>query len=142
MKRIAAIALFAVASTFGTGLALAQDHQVRATVPFNFTVGNQVLPAGTYSILQVRDNLIEIRNQDGSTAALSAVDTRSGDQLLNSAVLVFDRYGDRYFLRQVDGGLSAVNANLPSSKSEDRARHQENLAVNQSQVTIPLSEGN
>jgi hypothetical protein len=139
MKQIAAIALFAVVSTFGVGSALAQDRPIRATMPFNFTVGNQVLPAGTYTILQVRDDLIEIQDEDGS-AVLSADYPHSN--LLNHADLVFNRYGNQYFLRQVDGGVSAVNVNLPLSKSEDRARRDEHLALNQRQVTIPLSAGN
>ena len=51
MKRITAIvALLAAASTIGLGNAFAQGNAVRATMPFDFTVGNKVLPAGTYTI--------------------------------------------------------------------------------------------
>src|ERR1700751_877266 len=142
MKRIAAIALFAVVTTFGFANALAQDleYPVRATMPFNFTVGNKSLPAGTYTILQVRDNLVEIRNQDGSAMTLSA--TYPYGQSSSKAVVVFNKYGDQYFLHQIAGGPSSINENLPVSKSESRVRHQENFALNQSQVTIPVGEGN
>ena len=141
MKRITAVALFVVASLFGVGHAFAQEeYPVRATLPFNFTVGDKVLPAGTYTILQVRDDLIEVRNQDGSVAVLSTAYPHS-DLYPQNAVLVFNRYGDQYFLSDVVGGASAVNVNLPASKFEQRARHQENLALDKSQVTIPVSEG-
>lgn len=145
MKRIAAIALFAVVTTFGIANALAQEYPVRATMPFNFTVGNKSLPAGTYTILQVRDGVVEIRNQDGSATTLSTAYPSTVvpyAQFSSKAVLVFNRYGDQYFLHQVAGGPSSVNENLPVSKSEDRVRHQENFALNQSQVTIPIGEGN
>jgi hypothetical protein len=142
MRKFAAIALFAVASTFGVGHAFAQqEYQLRTNIPFNFTVGNKVLPAGHYTILPVRDDQIEVQSQDGQTAVLSAAYPHS-DPLLRNAVLVFNRYGDEYFLRQVDAGATSVNQNLPLSKSEDRARHDERLALNHSQVSIPVSEGN
>ena len=147
MKRIAAIALFAVVTTFGIANVLAQDleYPVRATMPFNFTVGNKSLPAGTYTILQVRDNLVEIRNQDGSAMTLSATYPYTAVPYVQSsskAVVVFNKYGDQYFLHQIAGGPSSINENLPVSKSESRVRHQENFALNQSQVTIPVGEGN
>ena len=140
MKRITAVALFIVASTIGVGNALAQEYSLRATMPFNFTVGDKVLLAGTYTILPVRDGLIEIRNQDGKNAILSTADPDS-DQYMKNAVLVFNKYGDQYFLREVAGGPRSLNDSLPLSKAEARVRHQENLALNQSQITIPLSEG-
>lgn len=141
MKQFAATALFAVASTFGAAHAFAQQsYQLRVDVPFDFTVANKVLAAGHYTILPVRDDLIEIQNQDGKTV-LSAASQNSGPSQ-HSAALVFDRYGDEYFLRQVDAGPVAANDDLPLTKSEQRARRDEHLAVNQSQVTVPLSEGN
>jgi hypothetical protein len=145
MKRFAAIVLFAVASSLGVGHAFAQEYPVRATLPFNFTVGNKSLPAGTYTILQVRDDLVEIRNQDGSATTLSSVYPYTVvpyAQFSSKAVLVFNRYGDQYFLHQIAGGPASINENLPVSKSEGRVRHQENFALNQSQVTIPIGEGN
>jgi hypothetical protein len=142
MRKFAAIALFAVASTFGVGHAFAQqEYQLRTNIPFNFAVGNKVLPAGHYTILPVRDDQIEIQSEDGKTTVLSAAYPHT-DPLLRNAVLVFNRYGDEYFLRQVDAGAASVNQNLPVSKSEDRARHNEHLALNQSQVSVPVSEGN
>lgn len=144
MKQIA-IALFALASTFGVGNAMAQEHPVRATIPFNFTVGDKVLPTGTYTVRPVGENIIEIFNENGTASVLSSVDVNSDaytDPHLTNAILVFDREGDHYFLREVDGGPGAVNDSLPLSKAEQRSRHQETLALNQSQVSIPASEGN
>ena len=54
MKRITSTALFTLAVLVtaalvpGTG-AMAQGRAVRATVPFDFTVGDKLLPAGTYT---------------------------------------------------------------------------------------------
>jgi hypothetical protein len=50
MKRITAIAIAALASLVTAGSAVAQGHAVKATIPFDFAVGNSHLPAGTYTI--------------------------------------------------------------------------------------------
>ena len=136
MKRITASFLFAFAGIVGTSAALAQEHPIRATVPFSFTVGSKQLPAGAYSITPASDDAIEIRNRDAHFAILSAVSSDS-EQPSKGAQLVFNKYGDQYFLREVLGGPAAVNASLPASKSEDRARHQQTMAENHSQISIP-----
>ena len=50
MQRILAIALVLVSTLFVAGTSSAQEHRVKATVPFSFTVGDFTLPAGTYTI--------------------------------------------------------------------------------------------
>jgi hypothetical protein len=142
MKRITAIALLAAAGMLGAGNALAQGYAVRATMPFDFTVGAKLLPAGTYQITRVRNDLITIQNSDKKIAILST-SLPDENQSANGPVLVFNKYGGEYFLRKVLGGSSGgLNINLPLTKSEERARKQEIMAHNQSQISIPASEGN
>ena len=45
MKRITAIALLAIANFAMAGTSFAQSNGVQADVPFDFTVGNRLLPA-------------------------------------------------------------------------------------------------
>ena len=53
------------------------------------------------------------------------------------SVLVFDKIGGDYFLRQVLGGSAgAVNVSLPLSASEERVRKQESHAKNINQISI------
>jgi hypothetical protein len=100
MKRITIVALFAAASMVGLGNAFAQGYAVRATMPFDFSIGSKVLPAGTYKINRFHNDLIEIQNQDKDIAILST--SFSDDaQSKNGAVLIFDKCGDQYFLREV-----------------------------------------
>ena len=49
MNRIAAIALFVGATLITAGSAAAQSSVVEANIPFNFTVSDTFLPAGTYT---------------------------------------------------------------------------------------------
>ena len=134
MKRIATIALFTVASTLGAGHAFAQAREVRATMPFDFTVGSKLLPAGTYTIIPLSDNAIEIRNSATHLAILSVAFPKG--EPAKSCELVFDKYADQYFLREVAGGPSNLNMDLPATKAEKNAGFLEAKVNNPSQVLI------
>jgi hypothetical protein len=135
MKRITSLALFALAGVLSTGSALAQDASLRATMPFDFIVGNKQLPSGTYTVSPVFSSAVAIRSWDNNTSALSTVSPAS-NQSNGGGKLVFDKVGDQYFLREVFGGSAGVNVLLPVSRSEEKARHQETMARNLSQVSI------
>jgi hypothetical protein len=139
MKSITAIALFAVAGSLGSASAFAQTHAVRATMPFAFTVGNKLLPAGTYTITPVSDDIVEIQNSVTHTAVLSEAIPESN--AVKSGSLVFDKYAGQYFLREIAGGVSALNVDLPLTKSEQKARMQETFAGGGSEVDIGTSAG-
>ena len=122
MKRIYVIALLALAGIIGTGKALAQD-EVRVTVPFDFAVGNKVLPAGMYSITPVSATAIEIQNRATWNGVLTLTNQTSKESAKN--VLVFDKYNGHYFLREILCESARMNLSLPASKSEQRARELE-----------------
>jgi hypothetical protein len=124
MKRITAITLFAIVSFLTAGAALAQDHTIRATVPFDFTVGNKLLPSGTYTISSESPNIILIQNREKNVMAMSS--TFQGDkQVQSGAKLVFNQYGNQYFLSEVICRYPAMNVEVPVSKLEKRVQHEE-----------------
>jgi hypothetical protein len=73
MKRITSTALFTLAALVTTAGAMAQGRAVRATVPFNFTVGDKLLPAGTYEISKPSAGIIELQIRDKHVTMLTAV---------------------------------------------------------------------
>lgn len=137
--KITPLALLAIAGVLSVGSAFAQDSQLRATMPFDFTVGNKSLPSGTYTVSPVFSTAYAIQNWDHNTSAVSTVSPDSS-QAYGSAKLVFDKIGKQYFLRKVIGGSHWQNVSLPLSKAEQRARSQENFAQNWtgSQVTVAM----
>jgi hypothetical protein len=135
MKRITAIALFTIATFVTAGRALAQDRAVQATVPFDFTVGDKLLPAGTYTIATASYDVIAIKNYDRRVAILSTAIPNSKESK-NGSKLVFDKYGDQYFLSEVLCPGTSMNVNLPTSKQEKRVRIQQAMLPNASQVLI------
>ena len=136
MKRIIAIALFAASSFAAVGNLSAQDHMVKATIPFDFTLNKKVLPAGSYIISSLSPNAVEVRNVKAHIAELSAV--RSADKQSTNSVLVFQKYGSQYFLSEVLGPSSALNVAVPRSKREQRVRREEATLRENSQILIAL----
>src|SRR5215469_12712567 len=112
LKTLAPLLLISVPSTYA-------QTAIRATVPFNFTVGKAEMPAGTYTISQVSSSVIEIQ---GSKSVVSIVLSGSGSSNDSTAKLVFHRYGDWYSLSEVSRGNGANVLRLPTSKAEEEQR--------------------
>ncbi len=134
MKRITAIALFAIASFAMAGKSHAQGPAVQATVPFDFTVSSKLLPAGTYTIREESGHLIAIQNHD-KTLTVFALTTADGRESKNGK-LVFSKYGDQYFLREILCQSAGMNMEVPPSKLEKRAQVQEARLNGNSQVFV------
>jgi hypothetical protein len=76
--------------------------RIEVNIPFDFSAGKATLKAGTYSIRRTSGNALAIRSADGKTTALidapltiGSRDSKAGERL------VFNQYGDQYFLSQV-----------------------------------------
>ncbi len=124
MKRTIAIALVAASALAATGNASAQQAMVRATVPFDFSLNNKLLPAGEYTITAASAHALLVQNQAKHAAAFTS--TYSDGKQSKDSVLVFKRYGNQYFLNAVRGSTwSSMNVAIPQSKREQRALRQE-----------------
>jgi hypothetical protein len=121
MKRITAIALFAVANLAMAGHSFAQQHAVQANVPFDFTVNSKMLPAGTYTIKAESPGMIVIRNMSKPFSALSLV-TPGDAKATKGGKLTFHKYGGQYFLSEVTCPAADLSSKIPSSKLEKRAQ--------------------
>jgi hypothetical protein len=85
-----------------THSASAQSPEALATVniPFTFHMGDQTMPAGMYRIDLVSNHVVKLQGPDhavGSVAMHSATKLLASD----TGIIVFDRYGENYFLRQI-----------------------------------------
>ena len=105
-----------------------------ATVPFDFTVGQTNMPAGTYQISPLAHGAIMVR--DGKTAKSVVTlfhweDAGKGD---STPKLVFHRYGDKYFLSQVSRGHGSGVMQLPTSKLEEEERIASSSAPQKTEV--------
>ena len=128
------IAVAAVLMLLGAAAASAGDLIVRGEIPFAFVVDNTEMPAGVYLISRVSDNNdapLRITNKlHGKGSAMFLTGEAAGSNASGHPELVFNRYGDRYFLRQVWTGTPGAGYQLPESRSE------------REQVTIQIHAGN
>jgi hypothetical protein len=125
MKRNIAIALLAVSTLGVAAKAVAQDPAVRAKVPFEFTVGGKLLPADTYTITSTESGIITVQAADNHFWAETTA-SHSNQQSERNSALVFDKYGDKYFLHEVKcPTFAALNVDVPKSKLEKRVLIQE-----------------
>jgi hypothetical protein len=99
-RMIAILGLAAMTIGAGSGLN-AQSSETTANVPFAFTAGTASLPRGAYhlSTLPGHTDALMIRSfQHGAILLSQPAGSTPAD---STPRLVFDRYGDRYFLREI-----------------------------------------
>lgn len=115
--------LVACALTIGT-LASTQPASAQnsptiaeVNIPFAFQTGAQTLPAGMYRIDRESSHLILLRGPgkaEGFVEMYSAVKTHPDDH----GSLVFNRYGNKYFLRQLWTAGEKNGLQCPKSHAE------------------------
>ena len=122
MNRISAIGLLTIASLAACTGAIAQQPALRADIPFDFTIGNTWMPAGEYTITSPFQHVVQLRSADLAKTA-SIVSLQSNEESRSGSKLVFDKYGDQYFLHRVLCPTTAsLNLEIPQGRLEKRAR--------------------
>ncbi len=98
-----------------------------ANIPFQFSIGNKSLPAGEYTVRSISDDssnvVLRMQSRDGKQSMMLQMSTVEG-RAKESAKLIFNRYGDHYFLAQawVDGQKTGLEA--PKSRAERAAERE------------------
>ncbi len=121
MKKQAKNLLLAMglAGALTTAAAAELQGPLRVTVPFEFNAGQAVLPAGQYSIERhVTPGMLLIRGLTTGSSIYVCVVPAEGNASDPRARMVFNRYGDHYFLTQVWSAGGGTGARLPKSKRE------------------------
>jgi len=97
---VPAVAIAAVLAVWPVSMAAQMDPYLKVDIPFSFRAGNTLLPAGSYRITRMTEygNTLQIERE--KKAIMLSVNRW---QLERSSVpkIVFQRYGDTYFLSQV-----------------------------------------
>ncbi len=125
MNRILSIVLVLASTLAAAGSSSAQEMVVKATVPFNFTVRDHTLPAGTYRISSPFNsaNVLALSNRDKNAYLLTMGRAYQANPK-HADVLVFHKYGNQYFLSQIRSKQGSINIDLPVTKAEKRVRTQ------------------
>lgn len=98
--------------------AVAQTHAIGATIPFDFVVGKHSLPAGEYHVVTNGPFMQLVRWDVPGAPGLITMYVNGNPGTDRSARLIFNRYGDRYFLSRVWMGTTPNYFQLFSAPGE------------------------
>ena len=118
MKVIAAVAVVALLTVGLAGPAQAQSIGLRVYVPFEFRVGETVLPPGTYEVWRSGTDAISVSDRTGHSAFTLTNNSKNRSGNPEESQLVFNVYGDRYFLGEVRWSGYPTARMLKKSKVE------------------------
>jgi len=108
--------------TAGASHAQAQTlDPIKADIPFDFYIGEKLLPAGEYTIREKYQGLMEIQRDDGKATAFFITNDSQPRQEPTASELIFNRYGNETFLSRVEEQGNPDDAVLLKSKLEKQA---------------------
>jgi hypothetical protein len=117
---LVATMLMGVIALVGSVRASAQETS-KVTVPFQFIVGETVLPAGSYVVTNVayRSDIVSIQSADGKALVTALVQTTDASSDKSDAVFSFRKIGGQYFLAGLSiPGSNARTLSLPKQRVE------------------------
>ena len=94
-----AAALLATIATPQPVTAQSIHNPVAVTIPFSFENGSQRLPPGRYTVSMILGNILQVRSDKDGTNFMVHPDVSLNPA--EKSKLVFTRYGNHYFLREV-----------------------------------------
>jgi hypothetical protein len=113
-----------------TAAAQSGNAVAEANIPFAFQSGNQHMPAGQYRITR-DDHLILLRGP-ANVADYVLVNTAASATAPSKGKIVFHRYGDKYFLREIWTAGNSDGLECPKSRAEKETQKGTLNAQNQS----------
>jgi hypothetical protein len=120
MKLRAILMAAAVATAVFASTRVVSAQQLTADVPFGFAAGAANLPAGEYTVTPSEANgILVLTNRDNPKISVmipAHAAASAGTQ--TQSKLVFNRYGDRYFLSQVWTAGNSTGKELSKSARE------------------------
>jgi len=105
---------------------LKQDDKLVTKVPFHFIIANKTVPAGEWTLRAASDGArtVVLRNVDANMALFSTAAPEITRKPAASCALVFNKYGEQYFLAAVKIAGSNMIYRVPESKAEAEMRAQ------------------
>lgn len=118
-----------------------QEIHLVAHVPFAFTVGAATLPSDTYYLSRMNDHRDVVMLRGDRTGAVVYTNEEKLPRADREPSLVFHRYGDQYFLRQIQWEDTA-RFDLPETKAERKAAETraDRAAVQKETVTVAAGQ--
>jgi hypothetical protein len=117
-----ALSLGSIASTpFASAQGL-NTTAAEVNIPFAFQTTTHTLPAGKYRIVQESRNVIWL--QGSSTGAFAVTYDAVASKAPTHGSVVFNKYGDKYYLHEIWTAGNTVGLECPKSRAEKESKSQ------------------
>ena len=118
----------AIGSLASTQFASAQSPRPLADVniPFAFQTPTQTLPAGKYRVILESNHMVLLRGS-GSSAGFVLTHGAIRSHAAAHGTMVFNRYGDKYYLRQIWNAGDPAGLECSKSRAEKETVQAENV---------------
>ena len=104
----------------------AQTMDMRGSIPFDFRIGSAAFPSGEYLIHNDTRGVLSVRQVDGQHQGgvfMTVGDDHPNTQTLKGTLL-FNRYGDTYFLAKVwTPDSETARATIKTAREKELASH-------------------
>ena len=116
-NRLAAMFMLCLVAIFSVVVAKGEEYAVKVNVPFDFSAGGTHLSAGEYAVtkLQITSGTLSIKSEHQGAMLFADL---SGQRRSDGTCVIFNRYGDKYFLASVWVAETGTGYQLPKSKME------------------------
>lgn len=137
-RTIFVAASLAVGCFSSSAHAQTDSQSVSVNIPFGFELGSKHLAPGTYTVSRPLQSIIEIRNS--SDSAMIVTHDGQSTRPTKTSKIVFDRYGDHYFLRQVwFAPQDNTYMECAESKAEKQAKRSELASTTKKASNVELA---
>ena len=136
-----ALTMLSLIVTFAVTSANAQSgaHFIRIVIPFEFIIKGETLPAGVYIVKRVASEKPEtllLSSADGGSRVYILTKSVQANTRSSGSKLVFQQYGDQYFLSQVWEAGENEGRQLFKSRGERTARELAKATMRRETVTL------
>lgn len=116
---LSVVVTLSVIITLSVAVLAGLSRNLKATIPFDFMVNGKTLPAGEYVVEQGSNHHVLVIRSWKTRQAAASITMECKANADGKPRLIFNRYGDQYFLAKV---LSPTGGNeLVKSKAEREA---------------------
>lgn len=119
IRNIALAALVAIAS-LAPALHAQNTIHAQVSVPFSFDYGTTHFGRGTY-VISMNGEALVVRNRITSQSAMVMARLNESPISANASLVTFKKYGDRWFLEQVQIAGNSTSVSVYESKQERQA---------------------
>jgi hypothetical protein len=93
-------------------------HKMKVVVPFAFSAGEQLMPAGEYTVEVNTENGTVVLHPEGQNSVVLITNSKESMSSPDRPRLVFQRYGANYFLAEVWNQDNSIGHTLQQSDRE------------------------